>query len=56
MKQMSCRLDAVQLNPFMSSSLLSGVFCFNLALLFSISMANYVLRHLIFLTHLPDSI
>ena len=39
-KQISCRLDAVQLTPFMSSSLLSGVFCFYSALLFSISIAN----------------
>ena len=37
-------LDAVQLTPFMSSSLLSGVFCFYSALLFNISIANYVLR------------
>ena len=34
---------------FMSSSLLSGVFCFYSALLFSISIANYVLRLLIIL-------
>ncbi len=39
-KQISCWLDAVQLTPFMSSSLLSGVFCFYWALLFSISIAD----------------
>ena len=42
-------MDAVQLTLFMSSSLLSGVFCFYSALLFSISIANYVLRLLIIL-------
>ena len=39
-KQIPCRLDTAQLTPFMNSSLLSGVFCFYSALLFSISIAN----------------